>query len=219
MCAAAHCPWDDDYDVLPAIQHLLAARAPRPHAHQQTLDLQEPYQPVQPNPLSPAATADRNAEHQRKEPDRTATPPPLPPPKGKVYATLASTLPHHMDTEQYYQCVLRELPANHATLKGWRQAKGDDNEWGPEDDLLWEDTWEGTMDTFLEGEATTYPHPPGDTRHGLHSLLAFHSWKHHHTITLKPLDHNPHRWTPEDDATTAITIQQDPSNPAGYPLT
>ena len=28
-----------------------------------------------------------------------------------------------MDAEQYYQCVLRELPANHATLEGWRQAK------------------------------------------------------------------------------------------------
>ena len=35
-CAAAHSPWDDDYDVLPVIQHLLAATAPRPQAHQQT---------------------------------------------------------------------------------------------------------------------------------------------------------------------------------------
>ena len=75
------------------------------------------------------------------------------------------------------------------------------------------------MDAFLETAAETYPRPPGDTRHGLHALLAFHSWKHHHTITLHPLDHNPQRWTPEDDATAAITIQQDLENPAGYYIT
>ena len=75
------------------------------------------------------------------------------------------------------------------------------------------------MDTFLEAAAATYHRPPGDTRHGLHALLALHSWNHRHTITLHPLDHNPHRWTPEDHATTAITIQQDPENPAGYHLT
>ena len=66
-----------------------------------------------------------------------------------------------------------------------------DNEWRPEDDLLWEDIWEDTMDTFLEAAATTYPCPPGATRHGLLALLAFHTWKHRHTITLHPLDHNP----------------------------
>ena len=75
------------------------------------------------------------------------------------------------------------------------------------------------MDTFLEEAAATYPGLPGDTRHGLDALLAFHSWKHRHTITLHPLDHDPHRWTPEDDATAAITIQQDPGNPEGYHLT
>ena len=51
------------------------------------------------------------------------------------------------------------------------------------------------------------------------ALLAFNSLKNRHTITLHPLDHNPHRWMPEDDATAAITIQQDPGNPAGYHLT
>ena len=75
------------------------------------------------------------------------------------------------------------------------------------------------MDTFLEAAAATYPCPPGDTRHGLHALLALHSWKHRHTITLHPLDHNPHRWKPEEDATDAITIQQDPCNPAGCDIT
>ena len=124
-----------------------------------------------------------------------------------------------MDAEQYYQSVQRDLPADHATLQGWKQEKGSDNEWGTEDDLLWEDTWKGTMDTFLEAAAETYPRPPGDTRHGLHALLAFHSWEHRHTITLHPLDHNPHRWTPEDDATAATTRQQDPGNPAGYDIT
>ena len=123
-----------------------------------------------------------------------------------------------MDAEQYYGCVLRELPANLATLKGWRQAKGD-IEWGPEDDLPWENSLGGTLDTLLEAAATTYPRPPRDTRHGLHALFAFHSWNHHHTITLHLLDHNLHRCTPEDDATNAITIQQDPENPAGYDLT
>ena len=34
------------------------------------------------------------------------------------------------------------------------------------------------MDAFLEATAKTYPRPPGNTRHGLHALLAFHSWKH-----------------------------------------
>ena len=67
------------------------------------------------------------------------------------------------------------------------------------------------MDAFLEAAA--------ETRHGLHALLAFHSWKHRHTITLHTLDHNPHRWTPEDDATAAITVQQSPENPEEYHIT
>ena len=75
------------------------------------------------------------------------------------------------------------------------------------------------MDTFLEASAATYPRLPGSTRHGLHALLAFHSRKHRHTITLHPLDHNLHRWTPEDDATAAITIQQDLGNPEEYHIT
>ena len=120
-----------------------------------------------------------------------------------------------MDAVQYYQHVLHKLPATHATFQGWKQVKGGDNEWGPEDGLLWEDTWEGTEDVFLKSAATTYPPPSGDTRHGLHALLAFHSWKHHHTVTLHPLDTNPQRWTAEDNTTTT-TIQQDPENPTGY---
>ena len=75
------------------------------------------------------------------------------------------------------------------------------------------------METSLDAAAATYPRLPGDTRHGLHALLVFHSWKHRHTITLHPLDHNLHRWTPEHDATATITIQEDPENPAGYHLT
>ena len=98
-----------------------------------------------------------------------------------------------MDAEQYYQSIQRDLPADHATLQGWKQENRNDNEWGTEEDLLWKDTWKGTMNAFLEAAAETYPHPPGDTRHGLHALVAFHSWKHCHTITLQPLDHNPHR--------------------------
>ena len=173
---------------------------------------------MQPRPVSSAAGGDQNGEHQQQEPDRAAAPPPHPPPKD-IYATLARALAHCMDAVQYYQCVHRELLANHATPQGWRQEKGGDNKWGPEDNFLWEDTWEGTMDTFLEAAATTYPRPPGDTRHGLHALFAFHSWKHLHNVTLYPFDHNPHRWTPEDDPTTAITIHQDPENPAGYHVT
>ena len=75
------------------------------------------------------------------------------------------------------------------------------------------------MDAFLEAAAETYPRPLGDTNHSLHALLAFHSWKHRHTITLHPLDHNPHRWTPENNATAAITEQQSPENPEEYHIT
>ena len=172
-----------------------------------------------PRSISPASTADRNAEHQREEPDpsRAAAPQPPPPPKD-IYATLASTLAP-MDAEQYYQSVQRDLPEDHATLQGWKQEKRTDNEWGTEEDLLWEDTWKGTADAFLEAAAETYPRPPANTRHGLHALLAFHSWKHRHTVTLHPLDHNPHRWTPEDDATATITVQQSPENPEEYHIT
>ena len=124
-----------------------------------------------------------------------------------------------MNAEQYYQSVQRDLPEDHATLQGWKQEKRYDNEWGTEEDLLWDDTWKGTADAFLEAAAETYPRPPGDTRYGLHALLAFHSWKHRHTVTLHPLDHNPHRWTPEDDATATITVQQSPENPEEYHIT
>ena len=131
---------------------------------------------------------------------------------------MAST-PAPMEAEQYYQSIERDLPEDHATLQGWKQEKGNDNEWGTEEDFLWEDTWKGTTDAFLEAAAEIYPRPPGDTRHGLHALLAFHSWKHRHTITLHPLDHNPHRLTLEDDATAAITVQQSPENPEEYHIT
>ena len=49
-----------------------------------------------PRSISPASTADQNAEPQREEPDpdRAATPPPPPPPKD-IYATLAMTPSPH----------------------------------------------------------------------------------------------------------------------------
>ena len=218
VCAAAHCPWDDDYDVLSAIQHLLAATALRQQTHQQATEPQELDHPMRPPSISPVATADQNAEHQQQEPDRAATPPPPPPPRGHLRHTSQHPGSPHGRLTVLPICK-RELPADHATLQGWRQEKGNDNEWGAEDDLLWEDTWKGTIDTFLEPAATTYRGPPGNTQHGLHALLAFHSWKHRHTITLHPLDHNLHRWTPEDDATAGITIQQDPGNPEEYDIT
>ena len=56
-----------------------------------------------PRSISPASTADQNAEHQRKEPDHAATPPPPPFPKD-IYATLAGTLAP-MDADQYYQSI------------------------------------------------------------------------------------------------------------------
>ena len=145
-------------------------------------------------------------------------PSPPPPPPKDIYATLAGTLAP-MDAEQYYQSFQGDLQEDHPTLQGWKQEKRNDNKWGTEEDLLWKDTWKGTMDAFLEAAAETYPRPPGDTRHGLHALLAFHSWKHRHTITLHPPDHNPHRWTPEDDATAAITVQQSTENPEEYHIT
>ena len=63
-----------------------------------------------PRSISPASTADQNAEHQREEPapDRAATPPPPLPPKD-IYATLASSLAP-MDAEQYYQSIKGDLP-------------------------------------------------------------------------------------------------------------
>ena len=169
-CAAAHRPWNDDYNVLPAIQHLLAATTPRPHAYGRTLGPQQPDHRMQPRAVSPAATADQHDQHQQKGSDRTATSPPLPPPRD-IYATMASTLAKPMDAEQYYQHVLRELQATHATLQKRRQVKGGDNKLGPEDNFLWEDTWKGTKDTFLDAAATTYPRPPEDTQHSLHALL------------------------------------------------
>ena len=103
--------------------------------------------------ITPASTADQNAEKQRKESDRAATPHPT----KDIYTTLAGTLAHPMDAEQYYQSVQRDLSADHATLQEWRQEKGNDNEWGTEDDLLPEETWKGTMDAFREAAAKTYP--------------------------------------------------------------
>ena len=199
---------------------------PRPRAHKPTSNPQKPQMPDHPMPprsISPASTADQNAEHQQEEPDpdRAATPPPPPPPPPPpkdIYATLASTLAP-MDAEQYYQSIQQDLPEDHATLQGWKQEKRNDNEWGTEEDLLWEDTWKGTTDAFLEAAAETYPRPPGDTRHGLDALLAFHSWEHRDTITLHPLDHNPHRWTPEDHTSAAITVQQSPENREEYHIT
>ena len=145
-----------------------------------------------PGSISPASTADQNAEHQQEEPDpdRAATPPPSPPPRD-IYTTLASTLAL-MDAEQYYQSIQQTLLEDHATLQGLKQEKTNNNEWGTEEDFLWEDTWKGTTDAFLEAAAESYPRPPGGTRHGFHALLAFHSWKHRHTITLHPLHHNAH---------------------------
>ena len=187
----------------------------RPPANHGTAAARPPHEPPLHIPRS-HRRPERGTPAKRTRPSHHA---PAPPPPKDIYAKLAGTLAHPMDAEQYYHSVQRELPADSITLQGWRQEEGNDNEWGTEDDLLCKDTWKGTMDTFLEAAAATYPCPPGDTRHGLHTLLAFHSWKHRHTITLHPLDHNPHRWTPEDDATAAIAIQQDPGNPAGYHIT
>ena len=81
-----------------------------------------------PRSISPASTADQNAEQQPEEPepDRAATPPP-PLPRKDIYATLAGTLAP-MDAEQYYQSIQRDLPTDHATLQGWKQEKRNDNE-------------------------------------------------------------------------------------------
>ena len=91
---------------------------------------------MQPSSISPAAGADQNAKHQQKEPDHAATPPPPPPAQKDIYATLAGTLAHPMDAEQYYQSVQREPAADHRTLQGWRQEKANDNEWGTKDHSL-----------------------------------------------------------------------------------
>ena len=195
---------------------------PRPRAHKPTSNPRNRRSPTTPchhtpYPPRPPQTGTRNTS----ERSPTPTAPPRrhrPPPPKDIYATLASTLAP-MDAEQYYQSVQRDLPEDHATLQRWKQEKRNDNEWGTEEDLLWEDTWKGTADAFLEAAAETYPRPPGDTRHSLHALLAFHSWKHRHTVTLHPLNHNPHRWTPEDDATAVITVQQSPENPEEYHIT
>ena len=84
--------------------------------------------------ISPASTADQNAEHQREESEPDLPPRP-PPPQKNIYATLASTLAP-MDTEQYYQPIQRDLPEDHTTLQGWKQEKTNDNESGTAEDLL-----------------------------------------------------------------------------------
>ena len=65
---------------------------------------------MRPRSISPVPTADQNAEQQQQEPDRAATPPPPPPPKD-IFATLASTLAHPMDAEQYYQSRPTRAPS------------------------------------------------------------------------------------------------------------
>ena len=195
---------------------------PRPRAHKPTSNRRNRRSPTTPchhAPYPPRPPQTRMRNTSERSPTPTAPPRPhRPPPPKDIYATLASTLAP-MDAEQYYQSIQRDLPEDHATLQGWKQEKRNDNEWGTEEDLIWDDTWQGTTDAFLEAAAETYPRLPGDTRHGLHALLAFHSWKHRQTITLHPLDHNPHRWTPEDDATAAITVQLSPENPEEYHIT
>ena len=69
-------------------------------------------------------------EQQHKRSDCTTAPPALPPARD-IYATLAGTLAPPMDAEQYYQHLLQELSANHRTVQGWRQEKGDNSKGGP----------------------------------------------------------------------------------------
>ena len=151
---------------------------PRPRAHKPTSNpryRRSPPTPCHhaPYPPRPPQTGARNTSE--RSPSPTAPPcPHRPPPPKDIYTTLAGTLAP-MDAEQYYQSIQRDLLTDHAALQGWKQEKRNDNEWGTEEDLLWEDTWKGTMDAFLEAAAETYPRPPGDTRHGLHALIAFHS--------------------------------------------
>ena len=152
---------------------------PRPRAHKPTSSPRNGRSPTTPchhAPYPPRPPQTRTRNTSLRSPTLTAPPRPHrpPPPQKDIYATLASTLAP-MDAEQYYQSIQRDLPEDHATLQGWKQEKRNDNEWGIEEDLLWEDTWKGTTDAFLEAAAETYPRPPGDTRHGLHALLAFHS--------------------------------------------
>ena len=72
---------------------------------------------MQPRPVSSEATEDQHEEQQQKASDHTARPPLLPPPRD-IYATLAGALAQPMEAEQYYQQVVQELPAAHATLQG-----------------------------------------------------------------------------------------------------
>ena len=74
------------------------------------------------------------------------------------------------------------------------------------------------MDTFLEAAATTFPGRPRDTRHG--STHSLHSTAGNTTTPSLSTSSTRIRtdWTPEDNATTAITIQQDPKKPSGYHL-
>ena len=117
---------------------------------------------MQPRPKSPDGSEDHHQQQQQKRSLRTATPWPLPPPRD-IYTAPARTLGQPMDAEQYYEHILEELLATHATGQGLRQEKGGDNDWGSEDDLLMEGT-DGTMDTFLEAAGPTHPRPSGDVR-------------------------------------------------------
>ena len=83
---------------------------------------------MQPHPRSPDDTEDHTEKQQQKGPDRTASPPPLPPPRN-IYTTLASTLAQPMDAQRYYRQLLREDSATHVPIVGRRQEKGGDNEW------------------------------------------------------------------------------------------
>ena len=170
-----------------------------------------------PRSISPASTADQNAEHQRKEPDHAATPQPSPPQKGHLRHTGRHPSPHGR------RAVLPVHPPR--PPGGPRVPPG--VEAGEKERQRVGHGGRPSLGRQLErhhgrlpgsGSRNLLP-PARNTRHGLHALPAFHSWKNRHTITLHPLDHNPHRWTPEADATATITIQQNPENPEEYHIT
>ena len=85
-CAGVQCPWVNDYDVLSAIKHLLAALTPRRHSHQRAPDPQEPDHHVHPCPMS---LDDTEVKQVTTLPQHSA-------PKGSLYDPIYATIVYYV---------------------------------------------------------------------------------------------------------------------------
>ena len=173
-----------------------------------------------PRSISPASTADQNAEHKREEPEpaRAATPPaPPPPPKGHLRHTGQHPSPHGC------RAVLPVHPTR--PPGGPRDPPG--VQAGEQERQRVGHGGRPSLGRHLERHQGRLPGsssrnlPPPARGHQARpprppSVPQLETPPHHHPPPPPP---QSHQWTPEDDATAAITVQQSPENPEEYHIT